>query len=336
MSNNPMNNALVTVPQKALVASVGRQVKITDKLLARIGGQAFRVPQDGSIYDAVERIRAGGTILLAAGEYLFDRVLHISKALTIVGEDKDTTSFISELTEHYINACHDGEFSIRGVTLRSTDPVKGGMLTVSCGKINIEQCAFVGSCSDDVDRDGFDEKDRRVSCALYIAGSTSGTLSSNIFNSNVNGMVLAFDTTVMIHSNEVTNNFVSGIVCLDRYSGIISDNSLNENRSGIEIHSVGTPILKNNLCEYNAHHGIVFVSNSVGRAENNICSKNKWGTGIAIKESSSVIISGNHCEENFCDGITFFDSATGTAENNICNRNKSVEALETRKRVKRH
>ena len=74
-----MSDSKALVPyQRGIVASVGRQLAITEKLLPtgwflQHGFDVFCVPRDGSIEDAVEKVRPGGTIRIAKGQYVVEQ-----------------------------------------------------------------------------------------------------------------------------------------------------------------------------------------------------------------------------------------------------------------------
>lgn len=71
MMKNDESSALV-VRQSGALAIIGTQLRLKKKILdahrLATTPDEFHVPRDGSLYDAVERIRPGGTIRIAAGE----------------------------------------------------------------------------------------------------------------------------------------------------------------------------------------------------------------------------------------------------------------------------
>jgi hypothetical protein len=71
------SHAIVPLGQRGVVASVSRQIAITEKLLTRIQSvqnllDVFNVPQDGSFEDTINRIHPDDSITIADGRYVLD------------------------------------------------------------------------------------------------------------------------------------------------------------------------------------------------------------------------------------------------------------------------
>lgn len=335
------------VPQQTgALAIIGKQIQLTNKILnahrLAIVAEEFHVPRDGSLYDAVERVRPGGTIRIAAGEYRIDRVIHINKPLSIIGDGREKAVLVSDLEEHYLNIEHDGYFALKQVMLKSECRFYGGMLAVDCRDVSIEQCDFIG-INDFIDSEelDFEMASKRYvekGNAVKIKGKTSGNLLCNRIANNLYGIRLQGTTTIRITKNTIENNFYDGISYTDSATGTAEGNICSRNgTSGICVSSFIAlrdefPILLNNTCEENMT-GIKINTSATGIAEGNVCRGNK-SYGISTSNGAINLLN-NICENNKCgigfvgsgrcdaetNEIWFFGEVAGTAEGNICSGN---------------
>ncbi len=83
--------------QRDLVASLDRQLTLTEKLLTTTRSaqgllDVFCVPKDGTIEDAVNKVRPGGTIKIAKSEYFIEQGIFVDKPLRIEGEGMEETT----------------------------------------------------------------------------------------------------------------------------------------------------------------------------------------------------------------------------------------------------
>ena len=96
--------------------------------------------------------------------------------------------------------------------------------------------------------------------------------------------------------------------------------------AGIKVESDGN-IIRNNICENNAHYGGIYLSYSSNNIiSNNTYIENGW-TGIDLRYSLNNIISNNTCIENKVTGIYLWNSSNNTISNNTCceNENHGIE-----------
>jgi parallel beta-helix repeat protein len=81
------------------------------------------------------------------------------------------------------------------------------------------------------------------------------------------------------------------------------------------------PILEDNACQRNKHHGITYTHGSTGFARHNTCSGNE-ASGILVEEFAQPTLADNTCQDNKYDGITYTWSGGGLALNNTCRGNE--------------
>lgn len=314
------------VPQQhRTLTIIGKQLRFNKKIQAAWGvavtADEFHVPRDGSLYDAVERVRPGGTIRIAAGEYRIDRVIHINKPLSIIGEGKELTVLVSSLEEHYVKVQHDGYFAVSHITLKSEDQF-AEMLDVSCLKVGVNDCDFIGDFVYETETftGAIPNKYSGLNIyhtsngALSVRGETSGCINGCVFSRSINGLRLHEKTTVSVIDNIACDNRISGIMLAD--------------------HSA--PTLKGNLCERNGHcyrywyssgdcaekefayfgSGISITGNASGEVTENILRANFNRFNILLCDAAAPYLFRNCCEGG---GLVYCDATTGTAEENDCN-----------------
>ena len=93
--------------------------------------------------------------------------------------------------------------------------------------------------------------------------------------------------------------------------------------SGIRVTGVRrAPSLRNNRCQLNGAHGILFENGAGGLAETNSLEQNKQA-GIAVLDARTApTLKNNQCLKNEGHGIAFEKGATGLGEGNTCADNK--------------
>ena len=337
-----------------LPAKVGKQLAITEKLLANRKCDIFHVPQDGTIEQAVAKIAPGGTIRIAAGEYWLDGSLLIAKPLRFEGAGMKETIIFGKTEGVLINIQTPGSVFVTGVGFRQTmDSLS--ILSIDADVAEVRFCELVGTGAYDQNGINLINQTRGtiVSCfvsncsrgivvddcsvgvltgnccekndqGLVFCQSSSVTAMNNISRQNeADGIIVADKSTVNLTENSCEENGYSGIAFVDSASGTVKNNICRLNGvSGIEINDETEVDLSVNYCEKNEGDGILFKKSSTGNVSNNFCRLNQRD-GISMDNKSAVVLTGNRCEENERCGISFFtESASGTSLNNICRSNK--------------
>jgi len=316
----------VPVPKQAGALSIiDKQLQLKNRILDThrnaTAVDEFHVPRDGSLYEAVERLRPSGTIWVESGTYQIDKVLHITKPLSIVGVGEERALLTSKLEEHYLNVRHDGCFEFKKMTMKSEDPLHGRILSVDCGKLLVEQNVFIGMFEGKTELVN-NEKRNWESCALLIDGKTSGSIRDNLLSHNINGLVLKGATEIGIINNNCENDMHTGVRYEGTATGVAEGNiCMNNNLNGIWVKENASPSILRNTCESNGN-GIQYSGGAIGTTEENICRKN-IDCGICVSDNSAPILQKNICEDNDI-GTLYSDSATGIAVGNVYGKNKRV------------
>lgn len=336
MSDN--SRAIVPVGQRGVVASVRRQIAITEKLLGRIQSvqnllDVFNVPQDGSFEEAIIRIRPGGLITIAAGRYILDAGVTINKPLRIMGADRDLTIIASSARGTILAVVTDGLFVMENVGILRTGEHPGGLVSISAREVLLKSCAFTGNRVEGKKEDWWGGlrfadcavgvvEDSSVTCCLYgiiVERSADIQLQRNSCKNNLQvGILLKEQSKVQLIANKCEENGSCGI----RFFGAAGKAEKNICRTnhlgGIQVANSKT-ILSGNCCEENGYCGISLRESSC-KVENNICRFNVM-SGILVGYRSKVVLFGNQCIENRRYGIFVTGSVVVKVKNNICKLN---------------
>lgn len=310
------NRAIVSVGQRGVVASVSRQIAITEKVLGRIQPDqnlldVFNVPADGTFEEAVQRVRPGGLITIDAGRYILDVGVIISKPLKIKGMGSDLTVIESSVKGTILSVETDGLFAMENVGVLRAGEQTGNLLSISAREVVMKFCAVTGNSV-------------RGEYNNYLSGIRVGSsivvlVEDTIVTCCDFGIVVGKCAEIMLQRNRCEMNRRPGILFSDSATGTAVNNICSRNNhAGILIEEQSVAILIGNHCEGNEVSGIMYY-NSTGTVENNSCNLN-WYSGIEVNRQAKVNLIDNRCEQNRYAGISFYASA-GTAENNVCSRN---------------
>ena len=335
------------VPVRCEVVSIVRnQIKITKKIINSLveGIEVFHVPRDGTLYDAVERTRSGGKIYVAEGKYSLDRILNISKPLSIIGKGKNATIISSKIEDPFVVVDHHGLFSIESFNFQSLDTGTGCILSVSCDELHVQNCGF-GSISAglkefvdtvfiefvDLNHCGIrvqnkakgsiiDNEFSWLKCGLSLLDESEVNVERNVFKDNGLGIRFSGSSSGIAKENDITSN-IHGIVMQDHANPSIINNICKANiRCGISMADSSIPLLVRNICEDSVGSGIDYNDDSGGTSEGNICRNNSIGIFLCDNAYPSLI--SNICENNEQAGIAFSENfVDGIADRNICRGN---------------
>jgi len=101
-------------------------------------------------------------------------------------------------------------------------------------------------------------------------------------------------------------------------SPIIHTNQIERGLTGIVVDENASPFISENNCS-NSNCGIMFISESRGKAVRNECKNNV--TGIIVSDSACPVLEENDCSSNKTTGITYQKNSAGKAIKNICGKN---------------
>ena len=231
-----------------------------------------------TIQIAVNAANPGDTIYVYSGTYAENVV--VSKALTLVGEDKHTTIIDGGFSDSVVTVTSNW-VNISGFTVMNSGPLVGNAgVTLD----SVHYCTVTDIIATDNDEGIF----------LYSAGEN--TISLVEARSNfVAGVLLIFSSTNIIQTNDLHSNFNDGIV-LDRSSS--------------------NTVRWNNI--WDNDDGIILSGDFDDRITSNVVWDNYWG--IRLTDSENAIITGNNISSTTRQGIRIQDSITATLTGNVMNR----------------
>ncbi len=280
----------------------------------------------GKNYSAIqEAINApetldGHEIFVASGIY-FEHVI-VSKSLSLIGEDRDTTIIDGNGTGIVVYVTADNvevrNFTIRngtfGLWLDNSSNSKIIGNTLQYGSYGIRLYYSRNSEVTGNNVDGYTQ------FGVVIEASGNSTLRNNRlveneYNFGVNGNSL-FDFINDIDDSNTVNG--KPIHYLINQHNITIDASTFQ-----EIGYLGlvnsTNIKVKNLNVQNNKQGILFAF-TIDSSISNVNAKNNWN-GIYVAHSSNISVSGNNANNNFDYGIKFFNSPRSIASGNNVDNN---------------
>ena len=313
------NRAIVPLGQRVIVASVNRQFAITEKLVGSIQTaqnlfDVFNVPLDGSFEEAIDKIRPNGLITIAAGRYILEAGVTITKPLRIKGAGRNESIIESSVAGTILCVETDGLFELEHIGIVRTGEQRGDLLSITTSKVHVNSCALVGPGITLIGGGHWFK-------GIRLAGKTIGIVNDTTVACCLTGIGIEGNAEINVHDSHFKEN-ISGISFSDHAIGTAENNICSRNiGSGIIVRGISEVLLIGNSCKENANYGIFFQPSATGTAKNNICSQNKY-TGIYVRAHSTVHLIGNRCEENGSAGISFSEPASGIVEKNICRLNK--------------
>ncbi|MCJ2564191.1 MAG: right-handed parallel beta-helix repeat-containing protein [Candidatus Thermoplasmatota archaeon] len=227
---------------------------------------------------AVNAANPGDTIHVYGGTYVENVV--VSKALSLVGEDKQTTIIDGGFSDSVVTVTSNW-VNISGFTVMNSGPLVGN---AGVSLDSVHYCTVTDIIATDNDE------------GIFLYSSGENTISLVEARSNfVAGVLLIFSSTNIIETNDLHSNFNDGIV-LDRSSS--------------------NTVRWNNI--WDNDDGIILSSDFDDRITSNVIWNNYWG--IRLTDSENAIITDNNISSSTRQGIRIQDSTTATLTGNMMNR----------------
>lgn len=344
MSNTNLNDLLPVAQENDAATEVRlaeQHIELAAKLLA--AKLVFHVPADGTLYEAVERVADGGTIMLAKGCFELDKTLYIRRSVKIQGAGR-TESVISMLGLELdfdeegdgINVSGEINFSLCDLHLRTLS-YRHSQLNLNVSSFLVSECIFelLGTInSGEVNsRAGLlkiesgrgtvrDSWFSGYHNAILVSGQNSNVeLINNHCSSTYVGIIIIKQAKATLDSNHISYCRICGIAVVKDAQITATDNICEHivNGAGIGVVNANAK-LERNTCRNNGL-GILYQAGSQGTVNNNICGENTCG-GIWIGGDSSVTARENQCSDNKQNGIIFSDKSSGVVEQNVCENNE--------------
>ena len=260
--------------------------------------------------DLVSKIERGGKVEIAAGRYVLEESLILTKDVELVGAGRDKTFIVSKADDFGIGFEGSGSFKAQGLTFDYRGKKPSTILWVHDGQVDINDCAFRGGV------ESKKSKNIRIIAAsrqsylghgLYLTGETTGEIKESIFEANSsNGIAMLDQVQIVIKQSTINNNFGSGIAYFGNVQGEAINNTVEGNGvSGIVIFDEAQPKLGQNTISNNSYYGISYNRNSGGMAMGNTIEGNSLH-GIQVKDESQPRLEQNNISNNNNSGIYFF------------------------------
>jgi parallel beta-helix repeat protein len=299
----------------------------------------IRPDQQGSQSAAaiLESAQDGQAIRISAGTYRFDKPVKISRSVTLVGDSKGTTRFISTVPGECFSIEGQVRCSVKGISFEHEGDTVGTVFHVKAEMAEFRNCSFSGArriSEEDENGGGLVISGRtEVSCdeceatrneniGFVFSDDARAVVSSCTADGNgSDGFLVNGRCAATLRNNRATRN-ENGIGYFGNSSGDASSNECTDNtNAGLNIGENASPSLTSNVLKRNKA-GLLYGQQTAGLAVRNICSENLVG-GIQVKDQAHPVLNENRCEKNANHGIAIGDNAYGSVRSNVCNNNET-------------
>jgi parallel beta-helix repeat protein len=226
-----------------------------------------------TIQEGITAASAGDTVFVFSGTY--NEKVVITKDLTLIGENKDTTFIDGGGNGHVINAYGTSDNKIQVYISRLTIRNAGGEIS------------------------GFD-------CVTFSYVTTSEIADNKIINSqNGEGISLANCNAITIRDNLITNNDAAGISLTASNQNIIENNIIHHNQKGVHIGdwSSDNQIIQNTIQDNTAFGVYVIHSSSNLFTQNDLS-----GNSQNAQDSSSNAWNSSNGQGNYWGDYNKYDN----------------------------
>lgn len=296
---------------------------------------------------AIENAELRDTIRLAAGVYRLDTTLEIKDSITLIGDDYENTTIVSEAGGSVIHFTGNGLYTLEGITVQHEGIQLASAILVDKGVVNFSNCRLTGATIVSLE-------EGKLAAGLFAAGESTGSVKNCIVDNNsAAGFLLTENSNLSLENNICQHNDGFGVVIRDSASGLALNNKCNDNvvagfflvssgeitlknnecsnngakedsSGGIIVRGPTKPTLEGNTCTDNPSYGIVYREDAGGKAINNNFSHN-GREGIHIEGNAAPELEGNTCNQNSLAGIYIQDEAAPYLKNNSCLQNGTAE-----------
>ncbi len=240
-----------------------------------------------TVTELVRKAQQGGRVNIAAGRYVLDTPLTLSKDVELIGAGPDKTFIVSAAQEHVVKFEGSGRFIARGISFEHTGNEWAHVLYLTSKVlqiIQIDNCRFSGGIWNQ------NSNNSNGGVGLLISGYTEGTVKNNSFENNgLHGIEIVGEVQLNIERNTIRDNAQTGIAYAGNAGGTAIGNTIEGNGlHGIGVAGTAKPQLEQNNILLNINSGIAYIENASGVAVGNTIEEN-GGDGIYIASKSSIL-----------------------------------------------
>jgi len=263
----------------------------------------------------------GGEYRLAAGRYVLSKPLVLTKALTLTGAGKESTTVLGS-SQYYLFSIESSEkFKLEGIGFVYFGLGGSVVVDIKDAEFEIIDCSFSGGVYSA-------ENDLFYGSGLYLHGDAKGIIKDSYFRNNRQDAIHLESNAQASLSNSLIEDNIGAIAAFEDTSITIVDSTItdNGNEDSIAVYAEGDSRvnIRDSKIEKNLFGAFWILGNAELVAENNtIHSSGSEYSAITTEGNASSQIIGNDFSDNFAGAIWLKANSTSTINNNIFTRNGS-------------
>jgi parallel beta-helix repeat protein len=285
------------------------------------------VPADAAtLQEAVNKVKANGTITLAAGTFqqpMQAGVVQIYKSLKIIGAGADQTVLQGAGPEWTVLNIATDELEVTIEGLKVTGGRRGLLIgTGPMGAVTLRNSKIERNGIGDVKGEG-----------IRIFGQGTLTLDQvSISENGLDGLAVTGQAQATVQNSMIAKNALRGIAT-GQFSRItIQKNTISDNAApGIGLFVNSSATIDGNTIAGNVEEGIFVGGAAQAQITNNQITTNKrnsqancCGFGINLRQNAQATIQGNTISQNVSSGIILQEDSQATIKQNTITSNNSV------------
>ncbi len=280
------------------------------------------VPSDAStLQEALNRVKAGGTITLSGGSYT--EQVQIYKSVTIRGEGPEFTVLQAPGSDWTGVTVSTDQVQVTLEGLRVTGARRGvHVATGPAGQVTLRNVKIDGNGNAG-----------STNVGIYVEDDSTLTLDQvNISETKENhGLSTMQQAKVTLQNSTIAKNGAIGIAANGQTITIENSTIIGNTNQGISLQAnIKAMIRKNTVAENGTFQGVGLFNNATATIEENTITRN-GGTGIFMRQSAQATIVNNRITENRPDargnlgpGIVLRENAQATIRKNTVADNSEI------------
>lgn len=276
------------------------------------GADRIVVSSASELLNALNRVKAGGEIVLRPGEYRIRQHMTISKPLTLTGSGFRETVIISEGGRGAIYYDGKGLLQIREMSLIYTGDRIADVVDAISGEVRIHKCVIGGATGQD---------ERTIGTGVWIHGTARAVITETVIGKNALGIGVSEQGSVNLDGVLCFENESHGLMAFDN-AKVEARRSRFSDHATTGVLAAGSARLTLLECEFLRNGDGVFLTDNAVATVRGCTSNDNHRHGIAALGRAKLDADGNTCEHNGDSGIFYSGNATGTVRNNTCRYNK--------------